>query len=160
MVESEINPTESQILENTILFYREHIEGSPMAVGQVAIMASKEFGKNPLQEMQKILDKHKIEIKFIAIPKDSDVNRKGIFISLGIKLPSDVREYDIRMPNSGDTDLPFWLWITCSKPEEYSELLEKLEISPDENFIRLSQTGMVSVREESEKSKILHSGLN
>lgn len=160
MSEFEISPSESQILESTILFHREVMERSPMAVGQVAIAASREFGKNPLQEMQKIFDKHGIEIKLVAIPVESDVNRKGVLLSLGVRLPTDIQEYNVRMPHTKDKDLPFWLWVTCHRQSEYLDLLVRLEVTHEENFIRLSQTGMPSIKQGSEKSKILNAGSN
>lgn len=160
MSEFEISPSESQMLESTIIHYREAMERSPMVVGQVAISASREFGKNPLQEMQKIFDKHGIEIKLVSIPVESDVNREGILLSLGVRLPTDMQEYNVRMPHTGERDLPFWLWVTCHRQSEYLDLLQKLEVTHEENFIRLSQTGMASIKQGSEKSKILNAGSN
>lgn len=153
------NPLNSDILESVILRFGEELEQTPMVIAQIAIWASKEFGKNPFQEIQKILDKHNLGIKLVAIPTNCDSNRKMVLRVPGVQLPTNIGEFDIKMPYNNE-DHPFYLWVTSNRQDEYFDLLERLEVSENENFRRLTDTGMVTLKEGSEKSKILKAGLN
>jgi len=161
MLEQDFKPGEIAALEAILAKQSRNILSNPSQglyiVSEVAMEASRTFGKNPLIAMQKLFDKHQFPVKFVAIPIESDLKRTGIVrLNTGGQLSSDVSNYDIRMPHSGDQSYPNWLWTTIGRPDEYYDLLAQLESSPEENLDRLAQTGFLCIREGTDISKAAH----
>ncbi|MEK7165992.1 MAG: hypothetical protein AAB874_04270 [Patescibacteria group bacterium] len=164
MIEQGISPGERAILEDTLAKYSKAIITNPRGgvniVSKIALEASRAFGKSPLKAMQQIFDQHDFPVKFVAIPADSDIYRTGVASTREGLLPSDISNYDIRMPHSGTTIYPYWLYTTINMPAEYNDLLARLETTPEENFERLVQTGLLFIKEGTEMSKIVQSKNN
>jgi len=164
MLENELGPDQKAILQSTIQRYTPVIRANSQeglyVVSQIAASASRDLGIHPFRAMQDIFNTQNLPVRFVAIPVGSDINREGRAQMQGIQFPSNVADYDIRMPHSGDTPYPYWLWITVSREQEYRDLLERLEVTPEDNLARLSQTGMLFTRTGSDISKAANAQMN
>jgi hypothetical protein len=146
-------------IELTIKHYKPDLQGDPkhafLAASQLIGLFWKEFRVNPLQHMQNIFDKEGIDIKFIAIPKDSELNRYGFTnTASGVSVRSDTHDHIVRYPFNPDMECPYYVWTIVERIGEYYEDLTLLHVTAEENFNRLAQTGVLMMRPGSEVSRI------
>lgn len=165
MKETGVTPEQRSILEATVRKYKTYIRGNANGleiIGQIIIAASNELKIHPLRDLQEICMTEGMNVQFVCIPVGSEINRIGElnWLTTGDSIPSDVANYDIRMPHSGNQLYPYWLWIVINRWSEYDNLLRQLGVTEEENLNRLSQTGILGPKPGSELSRMSNSAQN
>lgn len=162
MNEQDLAPQEEAALESILSQYRPFFVGDQgiAYISQLIVNASGSFHKNPLIPVQKILDKLSMPVKFVALPMKGEILADGEIDTIIGTLPFDIRDYYAWLPHSGDYNYDYRLWIIINRPEEYESLLEKLHVTPEENLLRLQDTGVLVPKEGTDLSKASNAGLN
>lgn len=149
--QSEFSPLISSHIEATILNYKSEIEADPQKgvgmVGELAGLFSRVFEINPLQRMQNVFTKHSMDIKLLAIPKGSRLDEYGfVRFETGQTIQYVSTEYTVGLPHDPDGDYPYYMNVILQRTPEFYDKIRQLHVTPEENFVRLAQTGMLRIR--------------
>jgi hypothetical protein len=113
-----------------------------MVFGQAIIEISKQFGINPIREVEELLRDIDSDTHLVALPMD------GIY------------QFSCRMPHTKDIEYNYYLWIGVNGEEEASKKMIEEGISREQNLENLESTGMLVPKPRSTVSQILKSPLN
>ncbi len=112
-----------------------------MIFGQGLIEIHKTFGKLNLQEIEKML---------------RQTNSRTFLIGLNIE---GMDQFDAKLIGT-DRYFPYYLWTEVNWEQAALRKLVEEGITPDQNFERLSETGMLVLRKGTQISRALNAPLN